>query len=140
MRGLLPVVMVLGLSSSCALRPKYRDFVSSKTTSKDVALQVTDGAGAPLPNVKVELSEFKNRLQLTTGADGVVRLPVEKKYLDEDPVLVVQVPVGVQAFTVALAPPPPPAPEQAPATPVPADAPPAGVPPAVPVAPNPSSL
>ncbi len=137
MRGLLPLAVVLGLSSSCALRPKYRDFVSSKTTSKDVALQVTDGAGAPLPDVKIEFSEFKNRLQLTTGADGVVKLPVEKKYLDEDPVLVVQVPVGVQAFTVGLAPPPPPAPELAPVGP--GDAPPV-VPPAVPVIPSPSSL
>ena len=107
MRGLLPLAVVLGLSSSCALRPKYRDFVSSKTTSKDVALLVTDGAGAALPNVKVEFSEFKNRLQLTTGADGVVKLPVEKKYLDENPVFVVQVPPGVTSYRVAVWTPPP---------------------------------
>jgi hypothetical protein len=122
------------LSQGCALRPRYRDFVTAKTEGKQVQLVVVDGVGAPLPNTKVELSEWKNRLQLTTAADGTFTLPVEKKYLDENPVLVVQVPPGVSAYAVAVwTPPPPPimpppalpapTPEHAPAVPSPAESP-----------------
>ncbi|MCU0698298.1 MAG: hypothetical protein MUC96_17480 [Myxococcaceae bacterium] len=114
---LLGTAAVVLLAQGCALRPRYRDFVTAKTEGKQVQLQLTDGVGAPVPNAKVELSEWKNRLQLTTAADGTFTLPVEKKYLDENPVLVVQVPVGVSAYAVALwTPPPPPAPV-VPATP-----------------------
>lgn len=117
MRGariVLSSVLVVGLSSSCALRARYRDFVTPKTEGKDVQLLVTDGQGAALPNVKVELSEWKNRLVLTSAADGRLTLPVEKKYLDENPVLVVQLPAGTSQYALALAPPPPPAPIMAP--------------------------
>lgn len=129
-RIVLSSVLVVGLSSSCALRARYRDFVTPKTEGKDVQLLVTDGQGAALPNVKVELSEWKNRLVLTSAADGRLTLPVEKKYLDENPVLVVQLPAGTSQYALALAPPPPapimapPAlpvdPAPAPATPAPA--------------------
>ncbi|MER2559435.1 MAG: hypothetical protein ABTQ32_01875 [Myxococcaceae bacterium] len=116
-RIVLSSVLVVGLSSSCALRARYRDFVTPKTEGKDVQLVVTDGQGAALPNVKVELSEWKNRLVLTSAADGRLTLPVEKKYLDENPVLVVQLPAGTSQYALALAPPPlppPPAPIMAP--------------------------
>lgn len=108
MRAIVLILVVA--STSCALRPRYRDFVSASTEGKQVQLLVTDGAGVALPNVKVELSELKNRVQLTSGADGTLSLPVEKKYLDENPVLVVQVPQGQRSFVLALAPPPLPAP------------------------------
>ncbi|MDX2011067.1 MAG: hypothetical protein SFW67_12785 [Myxococcaceae bacterium] len=116
---LFGIVVVFLLAQGCALRPRYRDFVNAKTEGKQVQLQLTDGVGAPLPNAKIELSEWKNRLQLTTAADGTFTLPVEKKYLDENPVLVVQVPVGVSAYAVAVwaPPPPPPAPVVPPAPP-----------------------
>lgn len=109
-RILLSSVLVVGLSSSCALRARYRDFVTPKTEAKDVQLLVTDGQGAALPNVKVELSEWKNRLVLTSAADGRLTLPVEKKYLDENPVLVVQLPAGTSQYALSLAPPPLPPP------------------------------
>jgi hypothetical protein len=129
--------MVSLLTSGCALRPRYRDFVSAKTESKQLQLQLTDGDGAPLPNAKVEFSEFKNRVQLSTAADGTFTVPVEKKYLDENPVFVVQVPPGVTSYQVAVWTPPPlvmpppaappaveptPAPASTPATPAPAAA------------------
>lgn len=104
-------MLVVGLSSSCALRARYRDFVTPKTEGKDVQLLVTNGQGAALPNVKVEMSEWKNRLVMTSAADGRLTMPVDKKYLDENPVLVVQLPPGTSQYTLALAPPPlPPAP------------------------------
>lgn len=115
-RILLSSVLVVGLSSSCALRARYRDFVTPKTEGKDVQLLVTDGKGAALPNVKVEMSEWKNRLVLTSAADGRLTMPVDKKYLDENPVLVVQLPPGTSQYSLALAPPPlpPPPPVMAP--------------------------
>jgi len=136
---LVAVVVVSGLGSSCALRPRYRDFVTPQTEAKSVQLLVTDGAGAPMPNVKVELSEFKNRVALTSAADGTFALPVDKKYLDENPVLVLLLPPGTSKYELALAPPPlPPAP---PAMPVPAlpasESPPAPSPP--PPAPEPAT-
>lgn len=109
-RILVSSVLVVGLSSSCALRARYRDFVTTKTEGKDVQLLLTDAQGAVLPNVKVEMSEWKNRLVLTSAADGRLTMPVDKKYLDENPVLVVQLPAGTSGYSLALAPPPPPPP------------------------------
>ncbi len=117
-RVVVSVVLLVGLASSCALRPRYRDFVTAKTDAKAVQLLVTNGAGAPLPNVKVELSELKNRVAMTSAADGTFSLPVEKKYLDENPVLVLLLPPGTSAYALTLA--PPPLPPAAPQMPVPA--------------------
>jgi hypothetical protein len=111
------VVLMVGLGESCALRPRYRDFVSARTEVKSVQLLVTDGAGAPVPNVKVELSELKNRIAMTSAADGTFSLPVEKKYLDENPVLVLLLPQGMSTYSLALA--PPPLPPASPPMPVP---------------------
>ncbi|MCA2978691.1 MAG: hypothetical protein INH41_04275 [Myxococcaceae bacterium] len=132
MRPVLLLLVGLLLSTSgCSLRPRYRDFVTAKTEARQVQLRLTDGAGAPLANARVELSEWKNRLQLTTAADGTFTLPVEKKYLDENPVLVVQVPQGVPAYQVLPWAPPPPAAVE-PAAVEPAVTPPAVAPPAAP--------
>lgn len=113
--------LVVTLAQACALRPRYRDFVGPKSEAQ-VPLLVTDDNGLPIANAKIELSEWKNRLVLTSGANGVLNLPVEKKYLDENPVLVLQLPPGVSSYRLALAPPPlPPAPPvEAPAPPTPA--------------------
>jgi hypothetical protein len=140
MRTVCAAAAIVLLAQGCALRPRYRDFVTAKTEGKQVQLQVVNGDGAPLPNTKIELSEWKNRLQLTTAADGTFALPVEKKYLDENPVLVVQVPPGVTAYTIAMFTPPP-APVMPPPTlPAPAaePAPPGGAAPAAAPAPAPT--
>jgi hypothetical protein len=111
MRSALVVVALASLvGASCALRPRYRDFVTATTPGPALVLQMTEASGAPLPNAKVELSEYKNRQQFSTAADGTFSMPVEKKYLDENPVLVVQLPPGAKDFRLAVAPPPPPAP------------------------------
>lgn len=134
MRSALAVFGLAGLlASSCALRPRYRDFVSATTTGPSLTLQMTDPGGAPVANAKVEMSELKNRQSFSTGADGTFSVPVEKKYLDENPVLVVQLPAGAKAYRLALAPPPPP---PLPAAPAPIMEPPA-LPPAPAVTPSP---
>jgi len=135
---LLVIASVLAASlCGCALRPRYADFVSSTTQGKEATFVVTDAdTNRPVPGAKVEVSEGKNRVSVTTAADGTFKLPVEKKYLDENPVMLVTLPKGFELYKVALAPPAavtPPAeptlsaPPQAPPPP-PLDAPDAGMP------------
>ena len=105
MRLALFVFVVAGLISGCALRPRYADFVTPTTAGKEVTFVVTDAATKlPVPNAKIEVSELKNKLSVTTGADGTFKLPVDKKYLEENPVFVVTLPKGSAAYVVTLAP------------------------------------
>ncbi|MFZ5442639.1 MAG: hypothetical protein ACOZQL_21700 [Myxococcota bacterium] len=117
--------------AGCALRPRYADFVTPKTEGKELTFVLLDpAANQPIANAKIEVSELKNRIIVTTAADGTFKLPVEKRYLDENPVLVVTLPKGVSEYRVAIAPPPaPPAPAPVvPAEPAPAVEADAGVP------------
>lgn len=102
----IPFVLV-GLLSSCALRPRYAEFVTSKTEGKEVTFLLSNAAnGLPVPNAKVEIGELRNRVVATTGADGTFTLPVDRKYVDENPVFVVTLPKSVLRYRLALAPPP----------------------------------
>ena len=101
----LTLLVMAVLASGCALRPRYGDFVNSKTEGKEVTFLVTDAAThQPVPNAKIEVSELRNKLTVTTGADGTFKLPVEKKYLDENPVFLVSLPKGFEEYRVSLAP------------------------------------
>ncbi len=126
MRRFFYTVLVLGLSTGCALRPRYRDFVS-ETTPGPTAKLVLHQKDSPtaIGNVKLEMSEWKNKVSVTTAADGSFALPVEKKYLDENPVLVVTLPAGVEGYQIDAAPAlaVAPVPTSLPAVPVKADAP-----------------
>jgi hypothetical protein len=105
------LLVVLGLASGCALRPRYKELVPATATGTQLKLQLVDDAtGAPLPNVKLELGEGKFRTQATTDAEGLFSLPVDKGYAAENAVLVVTLPREVAAYKVVLpAEPPPPA-------------------------------
>lgn len=103
------------LATGCALRPRYADFVSAKTEGKELTLVVIDPETTrPVPGAKIELSELKNRVNVTAAADGTFKVPVEKKYLDENSIFVVTLPKDVLAYRIELArkapPPPPPMP------------------------------
>lgn len=114
---------LLVAASGCALRPRYADFITAKTEGAERTFRVVDALSqAPVAGAKVELSEGKTRLSRTTEADGTFTLPVDKRYVSDNPVLVVTLPPGVSEYRVeAVAPaPPPPAPEP---TPEPAAAP-----------------
>jgi hypothetical protein len=105
MRSVVFASLFALLISGCALRPRYADFVTPTTAGKEVTFLVTDAAThQPVPNAKIEVSELKNKLSVTTGADGTFKLPVEKKYLDENPVFLVTLPKGFEEYRVALAP------------------------------------
>jgi hypothetical protein len=116
MLRLFALTLVVLAANGCALRSRYSDFVTAKTPGPETAFVLKNQAGEPLANVRVELSELKNRFITTTKADGTFSLPVDKKYLTEDPVIVVVVPAGVEGYTLALV--PPPAPVQVEPTPV----------------------
>ncbi len=112
MRQFLFFCAATSLLLGCALRPRYADFVSSKTQGQVVTLVLTSAAtGKPIPNARVEVSELRNRIVVTTAADGTFTLPVDRKYLDENPVVVVSLPGGLQKYKLNLAPEAPELPE-----------------------------
>lgn len=104
--------LVIGLCftvalSACPLRPRYTDFITRRTETKSVTFLVSDmETGKPIPNARVEVSELKNRIILNTAIDGTFTLPVEKKYLDEDPVFVVTLPIGFKTYRLSVVAPP----------------------------------
>jgi hypothetical protein len=101
------VVLCLFLAS-CALRPRYADFVSKSAVEKEARLVLLGDNGQPVPNAKLEMSDGKNRFSQMSDSEGLLRLPVDKKYLDENPVLVVTLPPSVQNYRLQpyVAPPP----------------------------------
>ncbi len=111
---------LLFVASGCSLRPRYNDFGLKPGEVKEARFVVLDAeSGRPVEGAKVEVSEFKNRVISTTGADGTFVLPVEKKYVDENPLFVVTLPRGVLQYRVelvheAVAPVLPPEPAEAP--------------------------
>jgi type IV pilus biogenesis protein CpaD/CtpE len=115
MHRLLLTAVLLGSVAGCALRPRYSDFISTKTVGPETALLLTTPTGQPLAKVRVEMSESRSRYTATTGADGTFELPVDQKYLAENPVLVVTLPTGHTGYRLTLAPPPAPPPQPAPA-------------------------
>ena len=114
--------------SACPLRPRYTDFITRRTEAKSVTFVITDEeTGKPIPSARVEVSELKNRIQLVTAADGTFTLPVEKKYIEENPVFVVTLPAGFRSYRLSpvAAPAPilenPAPPPEPPAAPAPAE-------------------
>lgn len=115
---LIVLVVCAALLGGCALRPRYTDFITGQTASKEVTFLVTDAATSkPVPNARVEVSELKNRLQLITDADGAFKLPVERKYLEENPIILVTLPKGFERYRLVLAPLPAAPVEDAPSAP-----------------------
>ncbi len=119
MRLVLLCCVVL-VAAGCALRPRYAEFITATTEGAERTFRLTaTDSGAPLAGVKVELSENKTRLTRTTAADGTFSLPVDKKYVSENPVFVVTLPPGVAEYALAIVTPTPtPTPTPVP-TPVP---------------------
>ena len=124
MRKLLKVLLAVGLTAlvteGCAHRPRYNDLVPKTESAKELFFRVVDAeTGAPIPDAVVELGESKSKWAQVADANGVVRLPVAKKYRDENSTVVVTLakglpryrlePAGVAAEGAAPPPPPPPA-------------------------------
>lgn len=102
MRQLVFLLAFAVALSACPLRSRYTDFITRRTEGKSVTFLLADSeTGKPIPNARVEVSELKNRLQLVTAADGTFTLPVEKKYIEEDPVFVVTLPAGFRTYRLS---------------------------------------
>ncbi len=95
MRGLaLTVAALVLVLAGCALRPRYGEFVTPQTVGPSVALQLVS-ADVPVAGATVEFGEYRNKVTLTTDAEGGFSLPVDKKYFADNPILVVNAPKGV---------------------------------------------
>jgi hypothetical protein len=108
MRSSLYFAVFALLLAGCALRPRYADFVTLNTQGKEAVFLLIDPATKlPIANAKIEVSENRSRINVTTAADGSFKLPVDKKYVDENPVFAVTLPKGYTEYVVQLAPPAP---------------------------------
>jgi len=119
MRSIILAGFMAFFVSGCALRQRYADFISSKSPGKEATFVVTDAATQqPVVNAKIEVSELREKITTTTGPDGTFKLPIDKKYVEENPVFVVTLPRGFEKYRIALVPVP------VPVVPVEEDAPP----------------
>lgn len=113
MRALVLVVVAVALSG-CALRPRYAEFVG-KETKEPVKLQLLEKkSGTGVADATIELGE-RNKVLVKTDAQGFFTLPIDKRFLDDNALLVVNAPAGVGRTTVVVAPVAPSTPEAPPA-------------------------
>lgn len=118
MLRVLLVASSLLLLAGCALRPRYADFVSPTTAGEKVTFLLSEkGSRRPLSFVNVEVGELKGRVRVTTAADGTFSLPVDKKLVDDNPVIVIAVPRGVSGYELTVVAAAPPAPVSTPTSP-----------------------
>ncbi|MBX7099911.1 MAG: hypothetical protein K1X89_19500 [Myxococcaceae bacterium] len=123
MRALVALGCVVAVAG-CTLRPRYADFVTKQTKAPGTVTVelVKPPDNTPLAGVKLEMGEGKARFSATTDEQGRVKLPVDLKQVDENPIIVVNPPPGLTKWKLrqVFEPDPVPTPEVAPApTPAP---------------------
>lgn len=103
MRSFLFVFAVVALAG-CALRPRYAEFIG-KETKDPVRLQLLQtNSEQAVPNALVEVGETRSKVSLRTDAQGYFTLPVDKRFIDDNALIVVTAPPGVGRTKVVLAP------------------------------------
>jgi hypothetical protein len=113
MRSLLCfAVLSLGLLSACALRPYYRQVLPPEVAGlkpqaaqgqPDVTLRVVEqGTGRPLPGARVLLGTSRGTVNVTSDAEGLIRLPVRPELLAENPLVEVILPPGARGYALEL--------------------------------------
>ncbi|SEL36284.1 hypothetical protein SAMN05444354_105324 [Stigmatella aurantiaca] len=97
-------LLCLGLSSACALRPRYGDVVvpqdvarAAQTPAVTLRLLNPD-TNRPIPGAQVVASSGRTRVSVFSDAEGLVALPVSKALADENPLLEVVLPKGVARY------------------------------------------
>ncbi|HZI09876.1 MAG TPA: hypothetical protein VE153_05735 [Myxococcus sp.] len=103
-RTLLTVVLAsAALLSSACLRPRYKELV--QVTPADIApgqvvvLRVVNpDTGQPVKGVRVLAGERRERVSAVTDEAGIVKLPVSRELLDENPIVEVVLPKGVRSY------------------------------------------
>ena len=95
------LALTLVVLSGCALRPRYEElatrFVAEDSSRTEVMIQVVDRNDAPVPGARIEIGD-RVRFKTTTDDDGIFRLPLDKKYRDENALVVVVLPQGVRGY------------------------------------------
>jgi hypothetical protein len=105
MRLIAGSVVVVLLLAGCTLRPRYADFINAKTEGAVATFVIVDAdRSIPIAGAKIEIGELKNRVNVTSGADGTFTLPVDKKYSDENSIFSVTLPRGLAHYKILLAP------------------------------------
>ncbi len=101
-RALLFVLCLV--AAGCSLRPRYNDFgLSLDEGLTEARFVVIDGdTGAPVPGARIEVGEQRSRVITVSGADGTFVLPVDRRYVEENPIFVVTLPKGVVSYRVEL--------------------------------------
>lgn len=95
MRALALAVAILALTG-CPLRPRYAEFIGKEST-QPMKLQVVEKkSGTPVAGATVEVGEAqRGKVSLRTDAEGFFLLPVDKRLLDDNALLVVSAPAGI---------------------------------------------
>ncbi len=101
----LVVLLACALLPACALRPYYLEVLppevaQAKTaTESEVTLRVVDArTGQPLQGVRVFAGSGRARFNLTSDAQGLIRLPVNPTLMSENPLVEVVPPKGVEGY------------------------------------------
>jgi hypothetical protein len=117
MKKLALSLLLVVVAAGCSLRPRYNDYRLMADVMKEARFVVVDpdNKNAPIAGAKVEMGENKNKVTTTSDATGGFMLPVDKRYADDNSLIVVTLPKGFKNYEVQLA--PPPAPELPPAPP-----------------------
>lgn len=120
MKKLALSLSLVVVAAGCSLRPRYNDYHLMVDVLKEARFVVVNPAdNQPIAGAKVEMGEGKSKVTTVSDAMGGFLLPVDKRFVEENPVLVVTLPKGVEKYEVRLAPPSapelPPAPSAEPA-------------------------
>ncbi|EAU63138.1 hypothetical protein [Stigmatella aurantiaca] len=97
-------LLCLGLSSACALRPRYGDVVASEAVANSaqtpaLTLRLLDAASnRPIPGARVVATGGRAHLSVVSNEEGLVSLPVSKALASENPLLEVVLPKGVKQY------------------------------------------
>ncbi len=103
MRALVLFAAVVTLAG-CALRPRYGEFLGKESTEA-VRLQVVEkSSGVPVAGAAVEVGEtLRGKMLVKTDANGVFLLPVDKRLMEDNALIVVTAPAGVGRVKVLRA-------------------------------------
>lgn len=110
MKKLALSLLLVVVAAGCSLRPRYNDYRLMADVMKEARFVVVDpdNGNKPIAGAAIEMGENKNKVKTTSDAMGGFMLPVDKRYADENSIIVVTLPKGFKNYEVQLAPPPPP--------------------------------
>ena len=92
----LAILATATVFAGCALRPRYAELVPKETPGTKVQLQLIEVVNdVPVEGAMIEVGEYRNKVVVKTDAQGLFTLPVDKKYFEDNSILVVSAPSGI---------------------------------------------